>query len=45
MQASSGVSMRLTPLHRAAQKGDLAEVTLLLKKVNLCHTQAIQSTP
>ena len=27
--------MRLTQLHRAAQKGDLAEVTLLLKKVSM----------
>jgi hypothetical protein len=25
--------MRLTPLHRAAQKGDLSEVTALLERV------------
>ena len=27
--------MRLTPLHRAAQKGDLSEVTALLEQVTL----------
>lgn len=40
VQEVLSVSMRLTQLHRAAQKGDLTEVTLLLKKVGMRMTRA-----